>query len=285
MKRLIQAAAIAALLASGASLALAQTDGSATSSPSALSKVSYPVAELGNCDSRDACKLYCDSASHVDACFAFAQKVGLMTKEKIAAAKIILSKKGPGSCSSRDECVSYCADSSHQDECLSFAKEHKVIASTTVMLIQKINSGSGPGACKSAATCKMYCEDSSHEGECRSFAEENGLLRRLASTSQMRPDRMGTSTSGDVRAILASTTPGRDRGMELHDRASSTTPAAALKDLQRKLSSTTSPKPAGSATEVRPPLPPTTKPSIPPSTGSDDLGATVLRGFAHLLGF
>lgn len=260
MKRFIQSAAIAALLVGGASLAFAQTDDSSTnsqdSSSSALANISYPIADLGNCDSREACKLYCDDSSHRDACFTFAQANGLMTKEKIAVAKLVLSKKGPGSCGSRDECISYCSDSSHQDECLSFAQEHEVIASSTVMLIKRLNSGEGPGACKSSQTCKMYCEDSSHESECRSFAEENGLLRRTAS-----------STAEQVKGILASTTPGLERGMELHDRASSTTPAASLK-VQPRSASTTLPRP-----------------TPPPSPESDNLGASVLRGFAKLLGF
>ncbi len=284
MKNLIQLAAGAALLLCGATLALAQSD-TATSSASVLSKISYPVAELGNCDSRDACKTYCDADANHDACFAYAQKVGLMSREKIEAAKIILAKGGPGLCNSKESCVAYCSDSSHQDECLSFAQTHKVIASSTVMLIKKLNSGEGPGACKSSATCKMYCEDSSHRDECRAFAEENGLARPMGSSTMMKPPRTGSSTVEQVKQVLASTTPGRERGMELHDIHGSTTPPGIQKgEPQRKVSSTTPPgfqKPGiGSSTEGRP-LPP--KPVQP--SGDDSLGASVLRGFARLLGF
>ncbi len=280
MKKLVHLAAVAALLLCGASFALAQST-TATSSESVLSKITYPIAELGNCDSRDACRTYCDQDANHDACFAYAQKVGLMSKEKIEAAKTILAKKGPGSCNSKDSCIGYCSDSSHQDECLTFAQTHNVIATSTVMLIKKLNSGEGPGACKSAATCKMYCEDSSHRDECRTFAEENGLARPMGSSSPMKPPRTGSSTVEQVKAVLASTTPGRDRGMELHDIHSSTTPPGILKGDVRKASSSTPStlKPGlGSSTEGK--LPPPPKPA-----GGDNLGASVLRGFVHLLGF
>jgi hypothetical protein len=290
MKKLVVSALSAALLITGATLAFAQTDGEATSSSEALSKLTYPIADLGNCDSREACKLYCDTSSHRDACFAYAQKAGLMTKEKIDTAKLVLSKKGPGSCGSRQECVSYCADSSHQDECLSFAQEHNVIASSTAMLIKRLNSGEGPGACKSAETCKMYCEDSSHQAECRNFAEENSLIpKMMGSTTGMRLPRMGTSTSDDAHTILASTTPGRDRGIELHDRAGSTTPAGLKQgEPPRKVSSSTPPSSGPGATEPKK-IPPQNNPPSPsalPGTGNnDDLGASVMRGFVKLLGF
>lgn len=282
MKHLLRAAALGALLLGGASIALAQDSGTASSTNSAISKVSYPIAELGGCDSRDACRLYCDDASHQSACFAFALKAGLMSKEKIDAAKIILKKQGPGGCASADECRAYCADSSHSDECLSFAQSHQVIASSTADLIRKFNAGQAPGACKSSTTCKMYCSDPSHRDECRSFAEENGLAPRMGSSSPMMPPRMGTSTSDMVHGILASTTPGQARGQELHDRAASSTPG--FKGEAPRVSSTTVPgfRPLGSSTE--PNRPASVKPA-PPQPSKDDLGAAVLRGFMHLIGF
>jgi hypothetical protein len=254
MKKLLCIAAATAALMSGASVALAQSDAPVLS-VSAISKVSYPVAELGNCSSRDACRLYCDVTANRDACFAYAQKTGLMSKNQIDTARLILSKKGPGQCDGKDACVAYCADSSHTDECLSFAQSHNVIASSTASLIKKLSTGEGPGACKSPATCKMYCEDTSHRDECRTFAEENGLARPMASSTMPKP-RVGSSTMEQVKGVLASTTPGRERGAELHDLRASTTGNAAP-----------------------------TRPILPKPIEDNSLGASVLRGFAHLLGF
>lgn len=278
MKKLLTLLAVAALVG-GASIASAQTATTSTtgiSENTAMSKVAFPVAELGGCASKEACRLYCEDSSHKDACLSFAQKVGLMSKEKIAAAKLLIKKQGPGSCDSKESCLAYCQDSSHQDECFSFAKTNKILSEEKATLIQKFTSGEGPGACKSAATCKMYCEDSSHRDECRTFAEENGLARKV-----------GSSTAERVKAVIASTTPGRERGMELRaiNGQGTTTPGGQInKEPQKKLSSTTpsnlKERPMGSTTETRKPLPPPK-----PTKSENDLGAVVLKAFVRLLGF
>src|SRR5689334_18491712 len=111
MKKFLNVAGIFSLLMWGA-LAFAQTNETATNE---TPKLTFPIAELGDCESKQACKLYCDAASHRDACFAYAKKVGLMSNEKVEAAKLLLSKKGPGGCNSKDSCKAYCADSSHAE--------------------------------------------------------------------------------------------------------------------------------------------------------------------------
>lgn len=262
MKNSLYALVVLLGLVGGIHTTFAQTTPNTGSSEDALSKITYPIAELDNCDNREACRLYCDQSSHRDACFTFAQKQGLMSKEKIDAAKLVLSKKGPGSCGSKDECASYCKDSAHQGECLSFAQLHKIISTSTAMLINKLSSGEGPGACKSSQTCKMYCEDPTHADECKAFAEENGLGKR--------PPRMSSTTPFMPRPMASSSIPRGDVRLEMHkDSASSTQQQLRL--------------------EVRPTSgefkrPPQQQPSNP-QTNKEDLGAAAWRAFAHLLGF
>lgn len=247
MKKLLKIAGIFSLLLWGA-FAFAQVQG-----------VVFPVAELGDCGSKEACKLYCDEASHRDACFAYAKKVGLMSSEKIEAAKVILSKKGPGSCNSKDSCKAYCADSSHTEECLTFAETHKIITTERVDLIKRIVQGDAPGACKSPQTCKMYCSEPAHREECRAFAEENGLLRPHMSSS--------TPPGMQIREIVASSTM---RAKEL--REGSTT--IQFKSPPPRMGSSTRPEGMN-----KPPL------QRPVPLQDEGLGAAVLKAFAHLLGF
>ncbi len=289
MKKFLKVAGIFSLLFCGA-LAFAQT----AETPAVV----FPVAELGGCESKQACKLYCDDATHRDACFAYAKKVGLMSNEKVEAAKIILAKKGPGGCNSKDSCKAYCADSSHAEECLTFAEAHKIITTEKVDLIKRIVQGDAPGACKSPQTCKMYCSDPAHREECRAFAEENGLLKP-------KP-KMGSSTPPGmlIREGVASSTL---RAREL--KAGSTT--MPFKNLPPRMGSSTlqgkppqsgavrpnmgsSTKPEGVNTGGGMNKPPLEKPVPPPSgTGlppqqpaqqNDNLGAVVLKAFWHLLG-
>ncbi len=55
-----------------ASPVAAQTDGQVTPN------ISYPVAELGSCADKTACKTYCDKPANIDACLSFAEKNNLM---------------------------------------------------------------------------------------------------------------------------------------------------------------------------------------------------------------
>ena len=100
------------------SVALAQESGDQTDPATTVGEehtVTFPVAELGNCASKSECKLYCDDASHREACYTFAQSHGLMNKDQVAAARLIVTKKGPGGCSTKDACRIYCEDSAHAD--------------------------------------------------------------------------------------------------------------------------------------------------------------------------
>jgi len=40
-------------------------------------EISYPIAELGSCTDKAACKTYCDKPENVDACLSFAEKNNL----------------------------------------------------------------------------------------------------------------------------------------------------------------------------------------------------------------
>lgn len=285
MKTLTQGLILASMLLVG-SVALAYdattTEATHATELKAAVTLSFPIAALGNCDSKDACRIYCDQAANRDACFAYAAKVGLMTLEKIKAAKIIISKKGPGSCDSKEACRTYCEDSANTDECLTFAKDNKIIGDNAATLIKKLTSGEGPGACKSAETCRMYCEDSAHLGECRTFAQENGLAPKpkMASSTPPLKARIGTS-SMEVKMRLASTTPAKPAnvsGDAPRKIGSSTEMQRREAEMKTRVASTSN------QGDMKKPVPP--KPIEPkPTTSNDGLGAIILKGFAKMLGF
>ncbi|TSC64420.1 MAG: hypothetical protein G01um101491_289 [Parcubacteria group bacterium Gr01-1014_91] len=79
--------------------------------------IQFPIAELGGCKDKEACKTYCDDESHLDACLAFAEKSGLMSGEELSTAKKFAAAgaKGPGGCTGKDECEAYCDDINHID--------------------------------------------------------------------------------------------------------------------------------------------------------------------------
>ena len=96
--------------------------------------IKFPVQELENCASLDQCKVYCDDASHTDACIAFGQKYGLTDKNQAEQARA-LKNGGPGNCQTGETCKTYCADQSHINECLNFAEKHGLDEDVKVHII------------------------------------------------------------------------------------------------------------------------------------------------------
>lgn len=152
-----------------------------------LSKVTYPVTELGDCDSRESCRAYCDMKEHMSACISFAKKQGLMSEEEVKRAEafsVKLSKgTGPGGCNSPQSCRAYCEDIANIEGCLSFAKENDLEADESrearKIVTYLKSGGTMPGGCTSRTSCERYCGDFSHAEECFLFAKNAGLAPEL----------------------------------------------------------------------------------------------------------
>ena len=150
------------------------------------SSITFPVAELGNCESKMECKQYCDIPENREPCLSFAEKNGLMSREEAAIARKLGNETGPGGCRGQ-ECETYCEDESNAEECIAFAEKHDLIPKEELEIAKKMIGKTGPGGCRGSA-CKKYCEDSAHMEECIAFAEENGLMppEELAKAKKMR---------------------------------------------------------------------------------------------------
>lgn len=145
--------------------------------------ITYPIAELGNCESKQACRAYCEGTEHMTACIAFAEKHGLMKKEEATVAKkfakTLEKGGGPGGCTDHQSCRTYCEDISHIEECIAFAEQHghedaDVSEGKKVAAFIK-SGGQMPGGCTSRQKCEAYCSDFEHSDECLAFAERAGL--------------------------------------------------------------------------------------------------------------
>jgi hypothetical protein len=147
--------------------------------------VQYPVAELGNCESREACHEYCNIEENHLACIEFAKSEKIYSNEKAdRMAELEKFKQGmesafkdtPGGCVAPRECDAYCRIEDHLDECLAYSVK---IGHTTQEEVGKIkekaNKG-GPGGCKSKETCKNYCQMPKNRSQCNQFLVDEGKL-------------------------------------------------------------------------------------------------------------
>lgn len=148
----------------------------------------FPIAELGNCESKEACKTYCDKKDNFERCINFAEKNGLMSKieathARKAAKALNAEERGPGGCKSEKECKAYCEDMNHINECLAFAEKHGLMPPEELQEARKVaralREGTRlPGGCTNKAACENYCEDPAHMDECIAFAENAGFMTK-----------------------------------------------------------------------------------------------------------
>ncbi|MBI2023080.1 hypothetical protein HYT01_00765 [Candidatus Giovannonibacteria bacterium] len=144
--------------------------------------IQFPVAELGNCADKEACKTYCDVPDNAPACISFAEKNNLMSREEAALARKITAgeMKGPGGCTTKDKCENFCNDISHIEECVAFAEENNIMPQKDLAEAKKvaaaIRQGIKPPACNNKAACDSYCGAGEHMEECMNFALKAGLM-------------------------------------------------------------------------------------------------------------
>ncbi|MCK5096348.1 MAG: hypothetical protein KAR24_03275, partial [Candidatus Pacebacteria bacterium] len=149
-----------------------------------IEEVTFPIAELGNCENRESCFAYCEEADHIGECTDFAEKHELISKEDAEMARKypeIVKQGGPGGCDSVASCEAHCEDLNNIGQCVAFAEKHGLLTGTELAEAKKImtalqQGAELPGGCRDPQECKMYCEDATHMGECLTFAEAAGMM-------------------------------------------------------------------------------------------------------------
>ena len=150
-----------------------------------LENIQFPIEDLGGCESRQACKTYCDDPANMDKCLAFAEQKGIMSKTEVTKArsyaKVMKEKlEFPGGAKNPAEAKKYCEDRNHMEECLAFAEKHGLIEPEELKQAKKfmplMKSGQTPGGCQSKEECESYCQNENNFEECASFAQKHGLV-------------------------------------------------------------------------------------------------------------
>ncbi|MDD5547660.1 MAG: hypothetical protein PHN74_02055 [Candidatus Pacebacteria bacterium] len=145
--------------------------------------IQYPIPDLGNCQSKEDCKVYCDNSKNVGPCLAFAEKHNLLSEEELAAAKKFKSAGmvGPGGCKGQEACDEYCGNPDNMEACIAFAEKNNMMPAEKMAEAKKvlaaIKKGVKPPACKGQKECDAYCEDSVHMEECINFGVEAGFMQ------------------------------------------------------------------------------------------------------------
>ena len=147
--------------------------------------ITFPVAELGGCDSKEQCKAYCDDPANTGACLSFAEANGLMSSEEVARARAFVEQAGPGGCRG-PECRTICADPAYRAECVAFAQEHGLVPPQGPQVneptidedkaMRVVEERGGPGGCRTKDECHAFCDAEGNMETCLAFAAEHNLM-------------------------------------------------------------------------------------------------------------
>jgi hypothetical protein len=154
-----------------------------------VSGIEFPIAELGNCANKEACRSYCDLSENYESCQTFAAKHnlgGVTVKEKFDAA---LADGGPGQCGTtaadpHEACRQYCDSADHMRECVAYAKTHDLMPEVELVEAEKVIAALDRGAtlpvgCTNKESCRAICEAPPNveaARQCFAFAEAAGFL-------------------------------------------------------------------------------------------------------------
>lgn len=175
-----------------------------------IGQLAFPIKELGNCENQQACKVFCDSPTNMDACISFAEKENLMTPQEVnlsrKVAKRIAAGTMPGNCKTKDECEQFCNNNADSmGDCIGLAEELGVLSGEELAQAKQVmnalkNGANLPGGCKNKKECEAYCADGSHFDSCIGFAEAAGFVSKEDAEMARK---VGGKGPGDCRGTKA----------------------------------------------------------------------------------
>ncbi len=134
----------------------------------------FPIRELGDCMSVEACADFCDGAVNWAVCGSYADEHDMNPAAPDAAYPVAEL----GACASLEACRSYCEAAANRAVCVDYAlgqgwlSAHE--AETARRALEQLAQGATPGGCATEPECNVYCRDLAHVAECLEFAHKIG---------------------------------------------------------------------------------------------------------------
>lgn len=164
-------------------------------------KVTFPIAELGNCVNITECKAFCDQATNHTVCQSYAQSHGI-TKPgptPVDQQTLLTKAKEILGCNSIDECKTFCSSQENRDKCLNFSKSVGIPQPTPKPVPTDIfDEAQKDLGCDSLTSCKDVCSKEENFQKCEDFAQKHNL-QRAPRPSGTPESTTGSSRSGDLR--------------------------------------------------------------------------------------
>lgn len=143
--------------------------------------ITFPVPELGNCNSPSECFVYCNQPQNQAACFAWAKKKGLVKQPNVEENIMAAAIKELG-CKSELECMVFCQQPDNMNKCQEFAGRHSLVKeehrddkhqgpSPAIMAKARAELG-----CDNEESCMKFCNKGDNMSKCMEFAKRHGMM-------------------------------------------------------------------------------------------------------------
>src|SRR3990172_11959676 len=82
--------------------------------------ITFPIAELGNCEDYSSCRTYCEDPVNSSTCIDFARSKGFYKEEDTGKADLLSKAKSQLGCSSEAACSEVCSKEENFEKCSNF---------------------------------------------------------------------------------------------------------------------------------------------------------------------
>ncbi len=183
------------------------TDDASMDAEMAAKGVTFPIRELGNCASKEACFKYCGQPQNHQVCKAFALKHQLTKPphdEIDAAEKQAMLEKAKNAlgCISEESCRQLCE--TNKEKCLAFMKDHgpQRLKAKYGEYSQMMDQAKQRLGCSTMESCKALCEEPDGTIRCQAFsakyAPEEFRQKQLDNKN-----KIGCNTDAECKALCA----------------------------------------------------------------------------------
>lgn len=138
--------------------------------------ITFPVPELGNCGSYQACRSFCDNEANQEVCIAFAKKKGFYKDEGNGRTQELLNAaKSELGCDSKQACEALCHEEANIEKCQAFAKKHGFGGGPNPRQAELLKKAKEVLGCDSKEACEALCHQEENREKCSQFAQSQGM--------------------------------------------------------------------------------------------------------------
>ena len=161
----------------GANIALAQKD-----------QITFPIAELGNCNNVQTCKVYCEQIENREACITFAKSKGFYKSkvEKKQVELLELAKTELG-CETFNSCKLFCNQQENYTRCQQFAQKHGLATPPSTQDQELLSKAQQNLNCSSAEECKALCDQQENYTKCAALIQDQVTPDERAMFEKYKP--------------------------------------------------------------------------------------------------